>query len=152
MAQTARIPFQPSLRSSAAELVGYAPLGVDREEKEGVGEGGGGGGAAGVGGVLDVQTPSQPRTNINIPVRNASRGGYLSGYSVGQVIERSRVRVPAGAAGEFSSPGSTFCALLFRYPFHRRVTAISRKRSRSFCQKCRWQVIAKHIYTLPLWR
>ena len=25
------------------------------------------------------------------------------------VIERSRVRIPAGAAGEFSSPGSTFC-------------------------------------------
>ena len=26
------------------------------------------------------------------------------------MIERSQVRVPAGAAGEFSSPGSTFCA------------------------------------------
>ena len=26
------------------------------------------------------------------------------------MIERSRVRVPAGAAVEFSSPGSTFCA------------------------------------------
>ena len=26
------------------------------------------------------------------------------------MIERSRVPVPAGAAGEFSSPGSTFCA------------------------------------------
>ena len=26
------------------------------------------------------------------------------------MIERSRVRVPAGAAGEFSSPGSTLCA------------------------------------------
>ena len=26
------------------------------------------------------------------------------------MIEKSRVRVPAGAAGEFSSPGSTFCA------------------------------------------
>ena len=25
-------------------------------------------------------------------------------------IERPRVRIPAGAAGEFSSPGSTFCA------------------------------------------
>ena len=36
--------------------------------------------------------------------------GWLSGQSVGLVIERSLVRVPAGAAGEFSSPGSTFCA------------------------------------------
>ena len=26
------------------------------------------------------------------------------------MIERSWVRIPAGAAGEFSSPGSTFCA------------------------------------------
>ena len=26
------------------------------------------------------------------------------------MIERSRVQIPAGAAGEFSSPGSTFCA------------------------------------------
>ena len=26
------------------------------------------------------------------------------------MIERSRVRIPAGVAGEFSSPRSTFCA------------------------------------------
>ena len=26
------------------------------------------------------------------------------------MIERSRVRIPAGAAGEFSFPGSNFCA------------------------------------------
>ena len=26
------------------------------------------------------------------------------------MIERSRVQIPAGAAGEFSSTGSTFCA------------------------------------------
>ena len=26
------------------------------------------------------------------------------------MIEKSRVQFPAGAAGEFSSPGSTFCA------------------------------------------
>ena len=25
-------------------------------------------------------------------------------------MERSQVRIPAGAAGKFSSPGSTFCA------------------------------------------
>ena len=33
----------------------------------------------------------------------------------------------------------------------RRVTAVARKRSRSFCQKCRWQVTAKHAYTLRKW-
>ena len=35
------------------------------------------------------------------------------------------------------------CWLLFQYPFHPRVTAVARKRSWSFCQKCRWQVTAK---------
>ena len=66
------------------------------------------------------------------------------------MIERSRV--PAGAAGEFSLSRVNFlCWLLFRYPFHPRVTAVARKRSRSSCQKCRWQVTAKHAYTLRLW-
>ena len=32
--------------------------------------------------------------------------------------------------------------------FHPRVTAVARKRPRSFCQKCRWQVTPKHEYTL----
>ena len=32
-----------------------------------------------------------------------------------------------------------------------RVTAVARKRSRSFCQKCRWQVTAKQVYTLRMW-
>ena len=47
--------------------------------------------------------------------------GWLSGYSAGLVIDRSRVRVSAGVAGEFPSPGSTFCAdsyfgILFALP------------------------------------
>ena len=49
--------------------------------------------------------------------RGAGGGGGGGGRSssvvggLGLVIERSKVRVPAGAAGEFSSPaGSTFCA------------------------------------------
>ena len=67
------------------------------------------------------------------------------------MIERSRGRIPAGAAGEFSSPGSNFCADLFWYPFHPRVTAAARKRSRSFCQKRRWQVTTKLAYTLRMW-
>ena len=34
-----------------------------------------------------------------------------------------------------------------RCPVHPRVTAVARKRPRSFCQKCRWQVTLKHAYT-----
>ena len=47
----------------------------------------------------------------------------------------------------FFSRVNFLCWPLFRYPFHPRVTAVARKRSRSFCQRCRWQVTAKHVYT-----
>ena len=75
------------------------------------------------------------------------------------LFARLRVPIPAGATGEFSFAESTLCALI-RCPFHPppphpRVTAVARKRprsfcqkSRSFCQKCRWQVTPKHAYTL----
>ena len=58
------------------------------------------------------------------------------------VIERSRVRIPAAGNGGriFFSRVDFLCWLLFRYPFHPRVTTVARKKSRSFCQKCRWQV------------
>jgi len=41
--------------------------------------------------------------------------------------------------------------LLFWYPFHPRVTKVTCKRSQSFCQKCKWQVTAKHTCTLHMW-
>ena len=59
------------------------------------------------------------------------------------MIERLRVQIPAGAVGEFSSAGSAFCAV----PFHPCVTAVARKRSQSFCQKCRLQ-LNTHIYLM----
>ena len=51
----------------------------------------------------------------------------------------------------FFSRVNFLCWLLFRYPFHPRVTAVARKRPRSSCQKRRWQVTAKHAYTLRMW-
>ena len=50
---------------------------------------------------------------------------------------RSRGRI-------FFSRVDFLCWLLFRYPFQPYVTAVARKRSKSFCQKCRWHVLAKH--------
>ena len=47
--------------------------------------------------------------------------------------------------------GQLFGRLLFRYPFHPRVTAVVRRRPRSFCLKRRRQVTAKHAYTLRMW-
>ena len=51
----------------------------------------------------------------------------------------------------FFSRVDFLCWLLFRYPFQPRVTTVARKKSQSFCQKCRWQVTAKHAYTLRMW-
>ena len=51
----------------------------------------------------------------------------------------------------FFSRVDFLCWLLFRYPFNPRVAAAARKRSRIFCQKCRWQVAAKHARTLRMW-
>ena len=59
---------------------------------------------------------------------------------------------PCRSGGRISfSRVDYLCWLVFRYPFHPRVTAVGRKRSRSFCQKCRWQVTVKHAYTLCMW-
>ena len=65
-------------------------------------------------------------------------------------------KVPGSSPGRsggrsFFSRVNFLCWLLFRYPFHPRVPAVARKRPRSFCQKCRWQVTAKYTYTLPMW-
>ena len=51
----------------------------------------------------------------------------------------------------FFSRVNFLCWLLFRCPFHPCVTAVARKIPRSFRQKCRWQVKAKHAYTLRMW-
>ena len=53
--------------------------------------------------------------------------------------------------GLHNSMVNFLCWLLFQCLFHPRVTAVARKRSQSFCQKCRWQVTAKHAYTLHMW-
>ena len=60
--------------------------------------------------------------------------------------------IPAGAAGEFSSPELSLCADSYSVSvpllclFHSCVTAVARKRPRSFCQKCRWRVTPKQAY------
>ena len=80
------------------------------------------------------------------------------GAGIAQWLERrTRDRkVPGSSPGRRGgrisfSRVNCLCWLLFRYPFHTRVTAVAIKRSRSFCQKCRWHVTDKHTYTLPMW-
>ena len=84
--------------------------------------------------------------------------GYSLGSGIAQLLERRTRDWKVAGSNPCRSGGIIFfsdvnflCWLLFRYPFHPRVTAVARKRSRSFCQKCRWQVTAKHAYTLRMW-
>ena len=83
---------------------------------------------------------------------------YVRGAGIAQWLERqSRDWKVAGSnpsrsGGRIFFSGVNFlCWLLFRCPFHPRVTAVARKRPRSFRQKCRWQVTTKHAYTLCMW-
>ena len=48
----------------------------------------------------------------------------------------------------FFSRFNFLCWHLFWYLFHPCVNAVACERSRSFWQKCRWQITAKHAYTL----
>ena len=69
------------------------------------------------------------------------------------MTERSPFRMPAGAAGEFSFPWSTFRAdSYFGIRSTPRVTAVARKRSRPFYQKCKWQHAEKQVCILRMWR
>ena len=82
-----------------------------------------------------------------------------TGAGITQWLERrTRDRKVAGSNSCWSG-GRIFVSrviflgwLWFRYPFHPRVTAVwESKRPRPFCQKRRWQVTAKHAYTLRMW-
>ena len=66
------------------------------------------------------------------------------------MIERLRVWIPAGAAGEFSSPEWTLCADSYSVSVPPCVTEMACQRLRSFCQKWRWQITPENAYTLDL--
>ena len=53
-----------------------------------------------------------------------------------------------GGGRIFFSSVNFLCWLYFGI---RSTPVLAGKRPRSFCQKCRWQVTAKHTYTLPMW-
>ena len=83
---------------------------------------------------------------------------YPSGAGIAQWLEHRTRDWKAVGSNPCWNGGRIFfsrvdflCWLLFRYPFHPRVTTVARKKSQSFCQKCRWQVTAKHAYTLRMW-
>ena len=56
---------------------------------------------------------------------------------------------PSRSGGRICFSSQLCVPTLIRCPVHPRVTAVARKRSRLFCQKCRWQVTTKHAYSWP---
>ena len=88
-------------------------------------------------------SPSQDRyISLPLPPQGAGIAQWLECRTCDQKISGS-------------SPGRSIfflqgqlSVLTLRYPFHPCVTTVTHKRSQSFCQKCRWQVTAKHTYTL----
>ena len=87
--------------------------------------------------------------NVSHPEMTLSWGAGIAQWLEGQTRDRKVPGLSPNRNGRrmFFSRVNFLCWLLFRYPFHPHVTAVARKRSRSFCQKCRWQV-AKHTYAL----
>ena len=63
------------------------------------------------------------------------------------MIKRSWVQSPVRMVGDFSSPGSAFCADFYFSMLHPCVPAVAHKRSQPLCQKCKWQVTARHAHT-----
>ena len=69
-----------------------------------------------------------------------------------QLLQQPRARRGRGGLGGgilgFACQSQLCVLTLIRCPFNLRVTAVTRKATLSFCQKCRWQVTPKHAYTL----
>ena len=104
-----------------------------------------------------ILTPPPLHTHIHSIVR-LCRKGVLGGAGIAQWLEHRTLDWKVAGSNPCWNGGRIFfsrvdflCWLLFRYPFHPRVTTVARKKSRSFCQKCKWQVTAKHAYTLHMW-
>ena len=102
------------------------------------------------------------RLDLPCPLRDTIKHGrhipHKRGAGIAQWLEHRTSDWKVAGSNPCWNGGRIFfsrvdflCWLLFRYPFHPRVTTVARKKSRSFCQKCRWQVTAKHAYTLRMW-
>ena len=105
--------------------------------------------------VRDMEVKAAFQGNVS---KGEKRGWVMGGAEIAQWLEhqtqnwRVTGSSPSWRGGRiFFSRVNFLCWLLFRYPFHTCVITVAHKRSWSFCQKCRWQVTAKHTCTLHRW-
>ena len=76
----------------------------------------------------------------------------VPGGSGDSLVARAKDLWSKGRSGRFFFSRVNFlCWLLFQNRFHPRVTARARKKSWSFCQKFRWLVTAKYVFTLYIY-
>ena len=92
--------------------------------------------------VCACHTPWQPPKNH--PSQHL--GGWAKLWSAEEMLDGQHLRLDIPSV---LCRVSILCPIsvltLIRCPFHPRVTAVARKRPRSFCQKCRWQVTPKTL-------
>ena len=86
----------------------------------------------------------QPSKAVTSSTINVGEQWQLSGDSPAERSHRSCRRI-------FFSRVNSLWRLLFWNLFHPLIPAVTRKRSWSFCRKCRWQRTVKRTHTLPIW-
>ena len=107
--------------------------------------------------MTDILWPGTARWNRLVSWPGMMKVGKKCGMGSGNssVVERwTPVQRNTGLSPSrinFFSRVSFLCWLLLWYPFRPCVTTVAHKRSQSLCQKCTWQVTAKHIHTLNMW-
>ena len=96
------------------------------------------------------QEPHQLKSSMGIQITMGSGDSSVvrapNSWSKGRGFESLLER-----RENFLLQGQLSVLTLISVSVHPRVTAVARKRPRSFCQRHRWQVTAKHAYTLCMW-
>ena len=64
-------------------------------------------------GIIEFHSADTTEKRVMISLQSAEGAGVVCWQSAGLVMERLRVRIPAGAVEEFSSPGLTLCAYAY---------------------------------------
>ena len=95
-------------------------------------------------------SPVQSLTRTRNMIIYIGRGAGIACWLDRRTRDRKVADSNPGRSGGriFFARVNFFVLNLIRCPFHPRVTAVARKRPRSFYQKCRWQVTLKHAHTL----
>ena len=95
-----------------------------------------------------IPTGRRSRTVVSY-TKHHTAPGLLTGHMSDKVVSYTKHHTAPGILTGRRS-GKVICYT--KIPHLPRVTAVARKRSRSFCQNCRWQVTSRHAAcTIRMW-